>query len=132
MTGAADAGPDVDPNDHPGAIPPDASRAAATGGLGAAPEAEIGDTFVAPGDGWCLAASAADVDVMDRAVAGIEDGPDAVLVRHAACLGYTACLSRDVLTCRMLTGPSGWFAGLRTCGPVRFPDAPARGIARRN
>jgi predicted nucleotidyltransferase len=132
VTGAADAGSDIDLYVYADPIPDIADRTSAARAFGAAPGAEIGNAFFEPGDEWRHDATGTDVDIMYRTPAWIEDRLDAVLIRHEANLGYSTCLWHNVRSARPLADPTGWFAALQERASAEYPEALARAIVRLN
>lgn len=131
-TGAADAGSDIDLYVYADPLPDITARATFAAAAGAAPGAEIGNTFFEPGDEWRHAASGIDIDIMYRVPDAIADRIDAVLVRHEARLGHSTCLWHNVRTSMPLGDPSGWYSDLRARAGGTYPPALAQAIVTLN
>lgn len=131
-TGAADGGSDIDLYCYGDRIPAVEERRALVRDLGAAPGAEVGNSFFEPGDEWRDAGSGVAVDVMYRLCPWAEDRLDAVLRRHEASLGYSTALWHNIRTARPLADAGGWLAALRARAEGPYPKGLARAVVALN
>ena len=98
----------------------------------AGPDAEIDNRFWETGDEWIDASTGAQLDVMYRSPAWIEDQLDRVLVRHEASIGYSTCFWYNVLHSEARHDPQGWYRQLQARARVPYPEALQRAIVAKN
>jgi hypothetical protein len=103
--------------------------AAASGG---AARLDLDQAYWGPSDGWIVAGSGIEVDVVYFGADWMEAELERVLVRHQPSLGYSTCLWHTVARSVPLRDPRGWFAGVQARAAVPYPETLRRRIVEYN
>jgi hypothetical protein len=130
VTGAQDAGSDIDLYVYVADAVPVAFRAALAARGGG--RAEIDNRVWETGDEWDDAATGVHVDLMYRTPAWAGDELSRVLDRHEPRLGYSTCVWYNILTSRAMFDREGWFAELQARAHQPYPEPLARSIVAKN